>query len=99
MESAIQKAIAEISKIISDNEVSQDQKDALVFFRVSLQSLLPYEAARDRKIAEDACDASGKRNRYNQFVDTDNVCHWGDTPIPPDKQTYLNQNHPLHKTN
>lgn len=97
MESPIQKAIAELDNMrLSDAQSFTAVKNITTM----LHNLLPYEAAKDRKIAEKAWDAAKKYTFENVSIEHDYVrdmdfIEIDYSSIEKDKQTYLNQNHPL----
>lgn len=79
MESPIQKAIEEVLSLRS-TKMPPSHNICISHVHAILIRLLPYEASRDRKIADDAWDAA---------IDTTCVFK------SPDKQTYLKLNCPL----
>lgn len=86
MESPIKKAIAELEIKVAEADISIQYTSGLLDCIRMLKSLLPYEAQRDRKIAEGAWEACIRKQTFDKDSEGN--------PIP-DKQTYLNKNHPL----
>lgn len=79
----IEKAISELTTWMQQLNAFDEDISGIGFSIEHLNSLLPYEKTFHRNIAEKAWDAA-KKEGYSI----------GDTSHP-NKQTYLNQNHPL----
>lgn len=92
MESAINKAIAELDSQLKW-QLTPGEEFVLKNFRNSLKSLLPYEAARDRKIAENSFKDALLIIEKNQGIENgEPIIRMS---VHKDIETYINQNHPL----
>lgn len=90
----IEKVIAELkldAKFLGGENDSSADRMVASYIRGFIEKLsreyLPYEKKRDRNIAEKAWDAS-EAHLGQMFLSSLKLNH-------PDKQTYLNQKHPL----
>lgn len=91
-----------IEKAIDLINANKNQAEHLTSFEVHnafynmLQSLLPYEKKRDRKIAENAWDACEKFIYAEQQNDNYEAIGRDERVEVINKQSYLNKKHPKH---
>lgn len=95
METAIHKAISLLksNKIQTQILTSDEVYNAVI---TMLQSILPYEKNRDRKIAENAWDACEKFIYAEQQNDNYEAIGRDERVEVINKQSYLNKKHPKH---